>query len=42
MEAALSEGKFGAVLTVEGGAVLAGQLERVETIWNTAAENLPV
>ena len=32
MEAALRDGKFGAVLTVEGGAVLAGQLERVKTI----------
>ena len=32
LEAALAAGKFGAVLTVEGGAVLAGQLERVEAI----------
>jgi len=32
MEAALAAGKFGAVLTVEGGAVLAGRLERVEAI----------
>ena len=40
MEAALSEGKFGAVLTVEGGAVLAGQLERVETIWNAGVRML--
>lgn len=32
MEAALGEGKFGAVLTVEGGAVLAGRLDRVKAI----------
>ena len=32
MEAALDAGKFGALLTVEGGSVLAGKLERVEAI----------
>ena len=32
LENALTAGKFAAVLTVEGGAVLAGQLERVEVI----------
>lgn len=32
MEAALEAGKFGAMLTVEGGAALAGRLERVEAI----------
>ena len=32
MEGALAAGKFAAVLTVEGGAVLAGQLERVQAI----------
>lgn len=32
MEAAFAGGKFAGMLTVEGGAVLAGQLERVKTI----------
>lgn len=32
LEAALSAGKFAGILTVEGGAVLAGRLERVGTI----------
>lgn len=32
LEAAMAAGKFAGILTVEGGAVLAGRLERVETI----------
>ena len=30
----LDAGKFAALLTVEGGSALGGELERVETLWN--------
>lgn len=35
LEAALDAGKFGALLTVEGGAALAGRLERVQALYET-------
>lgn len=35
LEAALGTGKFGALLTVEGGAALAGRLERVQALYET-------
>ncbi len=40
MEKALDERKFAAILTVEGGAVLAGQLERIQTIRSAGVQML--
>lgn len=42
MEKAITEGKFAGLLTVEGGAALAGKLERVKTIYDEGVRMMTV